>query len=141
MPSEFILNRYSYERYLERQKQYQARVLIKRMEQQKLFEVREKGNRVIIKLTNKGKVTALKERIIRTDKKLPSDTFCLVSFDIPEYVKQSREVLRGFLKKVGFSQVHLSVWRSKMDVIDGLSLLVKEMRVEKWVKVYRATEG
>jgi len=141
MPSELMLDRYSYERYLERKKQFQAKALVKRMEVQRLFKIREKGDKVIIELSNKGRLSALKESIINTHDELSSDMVCLVSFDIPEYVKQSREVLRNFLKRVGFSQVHKSVWQSRKNVIENLRALIDEMEVEKWVKVYQASES
>ncbi|MBU0531766.1 MAG: hypothetical protein ABIG32_00750 [Candidatus Uhrbacteria bacterium] len=141
MPSEFMLDRYSYERYIERNKQYRAKEAIKRMEEQNLFKIKETGDKIMFKLDNKGKQTGIKEAILQTESELPGDLRCLVSFDIPEYVKETRVVLRQFLKKAGFKQVHRSVWQSKLNVINLMKSLVNEMDAGEWVKVYQAVEG
>jgi len=138
IPPEFVLNRASYESYCRRHEEYKIRRAKYELKRQKLLQIREEGGLVVMKLTEKGKIEALKQEIISIKKKLPKSEQCLVVFDIPENISKLRDVFRSFLRKAGFEQVQLSVWQSQFDVIGLLSRLVKQLDIEKWVQVYRA---
>jgi DNA-binding transcriptional regulator PaaX len=112
----------------------------KELEKQKLLKIQEKGKRIEIAITEKGKMKALKEEILNCSEKLPKGVVCLVTFDIPENVSKSRQILRLFLKKAGFYQIHLSVWQSENNLAKPLQTLVDDLGITKWVKVYTATD-
>ena len=138
MPSTAILDRESYYRICEAYEKQRVRQMVKELERQNFLQIKEKGNQIIINLTQKGKLEALKREILHNPTKLPRGMICLVTFDIPENVKKSRQVLRRFLKQAGFKQVHLSVWQSDNDVVDALQDLIDRLDIKKWVKVYTA---
>ncbi len=134
------LDRETYEILCKEYEERKARQMLWRLKKQKLLEIRERGEKVIIRLTSKGRTEALKHRIRSVQKKLPPGTWCLVSFDIPEVTKSTRWFLRDFLKQAGFKQVHQSAWCSDRAVIQELRELVRALDIEDWVKVYRARE-
>jgi len=102
------------------------------------MEITEKGNQMIIELTQKGKIEVLKYQILKTEDRMEDGRVCIVCFDIPEHVRSVREVFRRFLKKIGFEQVQKSVWQSQKDVCGLMFSLVKHLRIEKWVVVFNA---
>ncbi len=138
IPPDFIVSRASYEAYCREQEAYKIRRAKYELKRQKYLEIKNKGDEVVFELTHKGVVEALKQKILSTEEKLPNNEFCLVSFDIPENTKKTRRVFRDFLKRAGFHQEHLSVWRNDTDVIRPLVELVKILKIEKWVKIYQA---
>ena len=140
MPSVAVLNRESYYRMCEAYEKKRLWQIKKELERQELMTIKEKGDEIIINLTDKGKMKALKEAILKPADKLPDGMVCLVSFDIPENIKASRQVLRLFLKKANFKQEHLSVWKSDNDVLEPLHTLINDLKINKWVKVYTAFE-
>ena len=140
MPSEMILDRYSYERLLEKRKRYQSNKLIKELKKQELVAISEKGDKIIFSISDKAKFKLLKDDVKFGSEFLPKGKVCLVSFDIPEHVRASRNVLRHFLKEADFELVHQSVWRSPYDVVEPLRELIDKLGIEDWVKVYLAEE-
>lgn len=140
MPSTSILSRASYEEIMEKRKLYESRKLLKRLKDQKLLKIKEKGNRIIVSITDKGKYRLLKSDVLYGAEFLSGYKVCLVSFDIPEHVRASRDVLRAFLKEADFEQVHRSVWRTKYDVVKPLKELIDNLGIGDWVKVYVANE-
>lgn len=138
IPPEFIVSRASYEAYCREQEEYKIRRAKYELKKQKLMRVRKKGEEVIFELTRKGITEGIKQEILNTKKRLPASECCLVVFDIPENVKSTRHVFRSFLKRAGFKQVQLSVWKSKLDIVSLLSNLIEKLEIKKWVVVYRA---
>lgn len=118
----------------------EARRLLWRLKQRELITTRKRGNEVIIKLTDKGKIEALKLIILNKKTKLPAGTCCLVSFDIPEVTKKTRWFLRHFLKEAKFRLIHRSVWSSNRAITNELRSLVRELKIDDWVKIFEAKE-
>lgn len=140
MPSVAMLDRESYERILDQRKRYESNRLIRRLKEQELIKIKEKGQTVVITITDKAVCRLLKQDIKTGATFLPGKKVCLVSFDIPEHVRDSRDVLRRFLKEADFDQVHRSVWRSKYDVIKPLKELIETLEIGDWVKIYLSEE-
>lgn len=140
MPSIAYLDRESYERIMEKRKRYESNRLIRELKRQELIEIEEKGNRIMISITDEAKYRLLKNEVRFNADFLPGKKICLVSFDIPEHVRKSRNVLRSFLKEADFEQVHRSVWRTKYDVVKPLKELIDNLGIGDWVKVYIADE-
>lgn len=140
MPSTAMLSRHSYNRIMEKRKRYESNRLVRELKRQKLATIKEKGDKIIVSFTDKAKFRLLKNEVRYAADFLPGKKICIVSFDIPEHVRASRDVLRAFLKEADFEQVHRSVWRTKYDVIQPLKVLIKNLEIGDWVKVYISEE-
>ncbi len=137
-PPRYACDRESFRRFMQEHEKIKAQKLIYDLKKQKLIQIQQKGDEVVFELTQKGRVAAIKQQILSTKAVLPNGQVCLVTFDIPENVSKVRYLFRRFLKQVGFKFVHLSVWECKLDVIESLKNLVKELEITRWVKVYKA---
>lgn len=131
----------AWERILRAKKYKQVHVALYRLKEQKLLKLKKEGEQFILTLTRKGRVEALKHRIRNTTSVLLPKTICLVSFDFPEDIDWARDGWREFLKEVGFKQIHKSVWASRKDICGLMNELVKELRAERLVKVFKAKEN
>jgi DNA-binding transcriptional regulator PaaX len=68
---------------------------------------------------------------------LPDDKMCIISFDIPEVHRRLRGRVRCLLKRLGFKQVHRSVWSCKKDVCFYVKkLFSSKFMLDNWFKVY-----
>jgi len=75
-----------------------------------------------------------------SDNKLPDGRECLVSFDVPEHVRNVRWHIRRLLKNAGFEMVHKSLWKSKSDVVKDFVELIGYLGIQDWIKVYVAEQ-
>lgn len=57
----------------------------------------------------------------------------LVSYDIPENKKKLREILRATLKKLGFGQVHQSLWISAYNFLGEVEQVIKDYNLSNYV--------
>ncbi len=112
----------------------------KRLVEQELIKLEEKGEKIRISLTRRGRIEVLKQSIVETKKQLPEGKYCLISFDIPEHTRNIRWMIRHLLKEADFEIVHLSLWKSKKDVVGDLVMLINEIGASEWVKIYLAEE-
>jgi len=72
---------------------------------------------------------------------LPKGQVCLFSFDVPEDQRRLRNYIRRLLKRIGFKQVHKSVWFCRKNVGDFIAkLFVSKFKGDNWFKVYIASE-
>ncbi len=110
----------------------------KRLVEQELIKLEEKGDKIFVSLTSRGRVEALKDRIVNTEDRLLNGQVCLVSFDIPEHIRNIRWHIRQLLKEAGFEMLHKSLWQSYGDVVTDFSTLIKSLDIQDWVKVFRA---
>ena len=140
LPSEAMLDRESYIQICREHEERRAKWMIKEMQRQKLLSIEDRGDQIIISLTEKGKLEAIKKQILDGADELKDGALCLVSFDIPEHVSNSRKVLRNFLKQAGFTQIHKSLWHSRANLIEPLKALVEKLEIDEWVKIYKAYE-
>ena len=138
IPPQFVCDRYAYKRYCERWERNERYRILRDLKQQKLLQIQRKGDEVILELTQKGKTEVLKQTIIQCKDMLPDNVFCLVSFDIPEHTRKTRTIFRNFLKRSGFKQLHQSAWYSDMDLVEPMCELIKQLKIEKWVTVFKA---
>ncbi|MFH1632166.1 MAG: CRISPR-associated endonuclease Cas2 [bacterium] len=111
---------------------------MKRLERQKFIKLKREGDELWYKLTNIGYEEALKLKIVNKKDELPEGEFCVVTFDIPEDIREVRYALRALLKKAGFMMEQKSVWESNVDVVFELQEFVYLLKADKYVTVYRA---
>lgn len=86
---------------------------VKRLKKQKLVEIFEENGSTLVKITEKGRVRALRYKIDEMTIKRPKEwdkKWRLVSFDIPEESRIMREIFRDHLKSMGFYMLQKSVW-------------------------------
>lgn len=59
----------------------------------------------------------------------------IVTYDVPEKKKHTRDVLRMYLKKIGCAKLQASVWLTPYDPIDIIRQFIKEKEIEGTVIV------
>ena len=62
----------------------------------------------------------------------------VVMYDFPETYKNKRDVLRRFLKKLGFAQWQMSVWVSPHPVIEKIDVLLTKHDLRKYCSVHES---
>lgn len=133
-----VVGREAYEATLRKQRGLKtSRNNINYLRRHDFLSIRERGDKIILELTEKGRAEFLKEKIVRTKKRLPKGEWCLVSFDIPEKTRWTRVALRGFLARAHFTQGQKSVWRSPYDVCVLMREFVSGLGAGEWIHVYR----
>lgn len=137
-PYAIAVGREAYEAMLRKRYREQGSYQPWHLRRHRLVSIREQGNSIIFELTEKGRTEFLKEKIVKTKKRLPKGEYCLVTFDIPEKIRWTRVALRGFLARAHFEQVQKSVWRSPYDVCESMRKFVSNLGGEKWIHVYRS---
>lgn len=86
---------------------------IKRLKKQKLVKIVEKDGQTLVRITEAGRVRALRYKLdeIQIKKaKVWDKKWRIVIFDIPEKYKRMREIFRDHLKTMGFYMLQKSVW-------------------------------
>ena len=96
--------------------------------------IKEKDeNKIILKLTQKGKYQIEIERILENEKW--DGKWRLVIFDIPEKKRRLRNTLRQRLKEWGFKYWQKSLWVSKKELEEPLRKFIDELGLSDWVLV------
>jgi|GEM_PF-1164278 len=114
---------------------------LNRLQRKKVIELKKYESEFHIYLTKEGIIQTLKQTIIHSKRQLPEGEICLVVFDIPEDIRSVRQTFRRLLKQAHFIQEQRSVWRGDKEIIYPLQQLVQELRVEKYIHVYRALDA
>lgn len=99
---------------------------IKRLEKQKLVEIIYPDGHPLVKITQNGKIRALRYKLSEMQIKKPrrwDGKWRLVIFDIPEKYKRIREIFRYHLKTMGFYQLQKSVWVQAFPCFDEIEFL------------------
>ncbi|PIX62159.1 hypothetical protein COZ45_02740, partial [Candidatus Uhrbacteria bacterium CG_4_10_14_3_um_filter_41_21] len=60
--------------------------------------------------------------------------------DVPEDIREVRNMFRGLLKSLQFRFVQKSVWEGDRDVVKDLIQLVQKLRIGRWCYIYIATK-
>jgi len=117
-------------------REYQRlKTILMRMKKRRLIDIREREGKLWVELTDKGAAEALRNEILRCEKKLPEGTLCYVAFDFPQAVRKLRDSFRRFLKQAGFTMSQLSIWKTNKDAAELVRLFVKRSDAARWVTV------
>lgn len=110
-------------------------IALNRFERQKLLEKRVSDQGVAeIVLTQSGKNRAMKTfPLFRLAHKPWKGWWLVVTFDIPESSRKTRDLIRQQLISLGFAQWQKSVYISPHDIADDLSKMLQEYNLEKIV--------
>jgi hypothetical protein len=109
------------------------------LKQKKFIETRKLGNKIMYRLTEKGRTAALKDAV-RASSKNKGGNLVIVSFDIPEQENSVRAKLRYLLKDLDFKCVQKSLWASDKDIGKTMSKLVAGLGAKKWVRIFESKE-
>ncbi|MEK7496894.1 MAG: hypothetical protein AAB657_03245 [Patescibacteria group bacterium] len=124
-----------YQKYVKNRNK--SRKLLHNLKRSKYIKINKTGDKIIVSLTNKGKMAALKNSLLQTKKM--SDKYTVVIFDIPEIARLARVLFRKLLKEASFKKLQQSVWISNGDARDIMIKFIKEQKIDKWVNVFYAT--
>lgn len=98
------------------------------------IEIRKKGDRLMLALTDRGKIKLLGDRISAA-KELPGKKVLLVIFDVPVRANRERKALWQFLRANGFQMLQHSVWYTRQDARIPLTELVESLGIEDWIQI------
>ena len=107
------------------------RETMRRLEKRQVIKLLRAKNGTRISLTEKGAVEVLRMKMSQADE-LPSGVVCLVTFDIPEAKKKTRDQLRFLLCSLGFAPLQKSVWISPFDVAVPLERFFATKQKAEW---------
>ena len=104
---------------------------LKRMENAGFIEIIEnpKSKDKSIKLTNKGRIKLIENSF--DNKK--DEYWRMISFDIPEKLRNVRNQFRSSIKRIGFKQLQKSLWACPYAKADKVDLIINELRINKYV--------
>ena len=115
----------------------------KTLVRRKLVKVKEKGETLILEVTEDGKKLQKEYQLQDSVKKLKisipktwDGKWRLVAFDIPEPKKHAREALRDFLKQFGFCRAQKSVFVHPFHCESEIDLLTETFDVQKHVQYF-----
>ena len=104
------------------------------LRRRRYLAIKKQGGRLILSLTNKGKLVILKKRLQQTP--VDSHVATLVVFDIPESQRRGRDQFRWWLKDCGFKMVQRSVWIINRNVTQPLAKVVKQLKLSAWIRIF-----
>lgn len=99
---------------------------IKRLEEQKLVKIKDRGKKQIVEITNQGKKKILKYALDELEIKRPSGwdrKWRLIIYDIPEKQRRRRNIFRDHLKALGFWRLQESVFLYPFPCEDEIEFL------------------
>lgn len=115
---------------------------LERLEKQKLVEFGQKAGMQIIQITENGKRKILKFAIdeLAVEKpKIWDDKWALVSYDIPEQLKDARKIFQEYLKAWGFYPLHESVFLHAWPCQKQIEFLREYLGVAKYVRILKVS--
>lgn len=126
-------------------KEYKARSAyqaLRRLREQRLVEIKETEKEILVNITEKGKKRLLRynfdemaiKKPYRWDKK-----WRIVSFDIPEKRRDTREALRNKLQDLGFIMLQKSIFVFPFPCKDEVDFVTEIFQIQKYVTYFEAT--
>lgn len=115
---------------------------LKRMQNQRLIEITDKGDETTISITEKGKKKFLSYNFETMTVFIPKKwdgKWRIVGFDIPEKKKQAREALRNKMRELGFVTLQKSLFVLPYDCKKEIEFIGEFFRVNKYIIYVEAT--
>jgi len=120
-------------------KQREAKVALQQLKRAKYIQAQKIGNRLMVSLTAKGRAATLSAQL-KAAQPRGDKLATVVIFDIPESQNNARRQLRLLLRQSGFTKLQQSVWQSKGDTYHLLAEFIKQVKLERWINVFRAKD-
>lgn len=111
--------------------------IIKRLEKQKMVSLREKGNKISLEITEKGRRRLLEYDFenMEIKSKRRDGKWRLVIFDIPEEKKNARDSFRRKLIQLEFIQLQESVFVSAYPCKEEIDFLCHFLEISDYVTI------
>lgn len=101
------------------------------------INLKSKKNLISIKLTKKGEI-----KLIENSKENKIDgRWRMLSFDIPEKLKNKRNALRSAIKRTGFKQVQKSLWACPYSRADEVKKIVDYYELNDYVAYFLVSKS
>ncbi|MDP3740824.1 MAG: CRISPR-associated endonuclease Cas2, partial [bacterium] len=112
---------------------------MKYLEHRSYIKVKTEGDRIFIKLTKKGKLNALLDRIDKLEKthRKSDGKWRIIVWDIPESSSKQRDQLRRFVKKLGFYKLQFSVFIRPYPIAPEAVTYLKESGLIRFIRFLR----
>ena len=112
---------------------------LRQLEQRRLIRLVDSGEETIVTLTLKGNKEV--ERMRLAELTIPElkewdKKWRMVLFDIPEYLRLGRDVLRHTLKRLGFYQIQKSVFVCPYPCDREITAIVKTFKFERYIHCF-----
>ena len=126
--------------FLNRREIYLRNQELKRLEKRGIIQRQKNADQYWVSFSKPGFEEYLMQLAIQADD-LPGHQICLFSFDVPEDQRRLRDYIRRLLKRLGFMQIHRSVWFCKKNVGNYVEkLFSSRFKADNWFRVYLASE-
>ena len=113
---------------------------IRYLNYRKLLKIATEGDRTFLKLTKKGKLNGLLQRVAEAGKGKPKkwdEKWRLITWDIPESSHLQRNHLRRFVKNLGFHQLQKSVFIRPHEIPGDAVTYLEESGLIKFIRFMR----
>lgn len=108
----------------------------------KQLKIAKEGDRVFIKLTKKGRLNALLQRIAQSEinKRKWDGKWRIIVWDIPESSNHHRDHLRRFVKNLGFFKLQQSVFIRPYPIDGSAVTYLKESGLIKFIRILQVDQ-
>lgn len=111
------------------------------MQEQKYFEITQKGNKALFQIARKGKELLARRRPSPTLRQRAWDgRWRMVMFDFPEVARKARDAFRWTLRQQRMGCLQKSVWISPDPIIADWKKFLKEGNLSDWVLLFESAE-
>lgn len=122
----------------EKYKKRKLKESLKKLHRRKLVGFAREGEKMVVKLTDKGRTKALKYKLDDLKIKKPKrwdGKWWVIIFDIPEKKKLAREAFRTILKRLGFYRWQRSVFVYPFSCYDEIDFVRSLLEIRPFVKI------
>jgi len=117
-----------------------VRLALSRMSEQGLIQSRKVGRRSFYALTEKGRqwMQAGKRRSLEREPRAWDGKWRLLTYNIPERMRQRRDALREELRRLGYGNLTSALWISPYDLSKELEEIFSKLKVCEYVETFEA---
>lgn len=102
---------------------------LRRLEKRGYVKIKIRDKSCSVRLTKKGEI-----KLIENNKdNIIDGKWRMISFDIPEKLKNRRNLFRSAIKRIGFRQVQKSLWACPFIKADKIEKIINYYKVKKFV--------
>ncbi len=110
--------------------------LIKYLKHNNYLHIKQEKNKNAVMLTPKGaqRILEIKTKIEGIPKR-KDGKWEMIMFDIPEEIRNRRDYFRAGLKRLKYQRLQQSIWICPYDVLKETEELVKDLKLQAFVKI------
>lgn len=112
---------------------------LKRLEKEKLIQVKEAGKYQVVEITDRGRRRILKYALDEVTIERPKfwdQKWWLVSYDVPAKLRHIRRIFREYLHSWGFYPLHESVYLHAYPCEKQIDFLRAYLGIEEYVRIF-----